>query len=79
MKQAQRIQKSVKQGVYYCEQGQYKRVIKAFQKAVRVQPKDAVAYCGLGASYEHLERYREAIEAYEEAVNKKSRLCVGTQ
>lgn len=46
----------------------YRDVIESYHKAIRINPKDAQAWNGIGETYHQLNRDDEAIEAYRQAL-----------
>lgn len=55
----------VRQAKVYFRNEDYGLAAQAYQKAVEVTPKDAEAWLGLAASYDHLRRFDLADQAYE--------------
>lgn len=47
--------------------GRYAEALEFFNTAVNVQPDDVGAHINVGRTYNHLERYQEAEEAYVKA------------
>ena len=55
----------LRMGKVYFRNGSYGLAAQSYQKAVEVTPKDAEAWLGLAASYDHLRRFDLADKAYE--------------
>lgn len=55
----------IRQAKVYFRNENYGLAAQAYQKAVEVTPKDAEAWLGLAASYDHLRRFDLADQAYE--------------
>lgn len=58
----------VRMGKVYFRNESYGLAAQSFQKAVEVAPKDAEAWLGLAASYDHLRRFELADQAYEKVL-----------
>ena len=56
---------SIRQAKVYFRNENYGLAAQAYQKAVEQTPKDAEAWLGLAASYDHLRRFDLADQAYE--------------
>ena len=56
------------QGQAYAKNGQYREAIRAYTKAIELNPQFAEAYCDMGTAYHNLEQYSEAIAAYKKAI-----------
>ena len=52
----------------YADKGEYKKSIKAYKKAIRINPEYADAYYNMGLSYHLLGHHTEAIEAFKQAI-----------
>lgn len=59
-------------GTTYVDQGENPKALRAFQKAVEIDPKYALAYNNLGNVYKAANRIEEAIGAYKKAISFKS-------
>lgn len=55
----------IRQAKVYFHNENYGLAAQSYQKAVEVTPKDAEAWLGLAASYDHLRRFDLADQAYE--------------
>ena len=58
----------LRMGKVYFRNESYGLAAQSFQKAVEVTPKDAEAWLGLAASYDHLRRFDLADQAYEKVL-----------
>lgn len=58
----------LRMGKVYFRNESYGLAAQSFQKAVEVTPKDAEAWLGLAASYDHLRRFELADQAYEKVL-----------
>ena len=64
------------QGMAYFEQRDYKKAIEAFDEAIKLDPRDAVAYYNRGVAYNRIgqvdeggaARYQHAIQDFDEAI-----------
>ena len=59
---------SAKAGSALGKQGKYDEVIKAYEEAIRLDPKLAMAWYNKGNALDDLGKYYEAIKAYDEAI-----------
>ena len=59
----------LRMGKVYFRNENYGLAAQSFQKAVEVTPKDAEAWLGLAASYDHLRRFDLADQAYDRALH----------
>ena len=60
-------EKELKKGIDFCEKYDYQTAISCFTEAIRLDPKNALAYISRGNAYDYLEKYDEAIRDYTEA------------
>src|SRR5260370_398700 len=58
----------LKEGHAFRDRKQYQKAIEAYEEAIRLDPKDALAYHNKGNALNNLGRYEKALEAYEEAI-----------
>jgi tetratricopeptide (TPR) repeat protein len=58
-------------GLEFFKAGEYEKSLPYFERAVKQDPKDYVAYLGIGLCNFELGRYNEAIEAYKQAIHLK--------
>jgi tetratricopeptide (TPR) repeat protein len=59
--------KAIREGLNFAWEGQWKKAMAAYRKAVAAAPDDAIAYNHLGLAYFELERFEEALGAYSHA------------
>ena len=57
-------------GGYYRTKGQREQAISEYEKAIKLNPNDWMAYRGLGDTYRLIHDYVKSIENYHEAVNR---------
>lgn len=62
----------LRMGKVYFRNESYGLAAQSYQKAVEVTPKDAEAWLGLAASYDHLRRFDLADQAYEKVLQLAS-------
>ncbi|GEM_PF-3455494 len=55
-------------GGEYLQKNQPERALEVYQKLIELEPENISNYAWLGATYMHMEKYREAIVAYEKAL-----------
>jgi len=60
-----------RQGCDYFEQEKFSQAVKAFEKAIELDPDNATYYYNLGAVYSNLGKYKEALRHFEKAVELK--------
>ncbi|SHN89230.1 tetratricopeptide repeat protein [bacterium endosymbiont of Bathymodiolus sp. 5 South] len=58
-------------GYSYAMEGNYKKAIDAFEKAIKIKPDYHVAYYNKGKNYRKLKEYQNAIDAFEKAIKIK--------
>ena len=58
----------VRQGDEYFKLGQYQQAIEEYDKAIKLNPNDAIGYKTRGNSYLALAQYQRAIEDYDKAI-----------
>ncbi|RLG44327.1 MAG: hypothetical protein DRN81_04785 [Thermoproteota archaeon] len=63
----------VNRGFSFCNLGQYEKAINDFNKAIEIDPSDAVAYTNRGTAYDNLGQYDKAIDDYNKAIEINSR------
>ena len=54
--------------MYYNDK-KYKQSIKYFEKAIEIEPKNAIAYNNICSAYNRLQKWDEAIKACEKAIS----------
>jgi|GEM_PF-5007056 len=59
------------EGYHMLESADYNEAIKIFEEVIEINPRYAVAYNNLGASYYRLKKYDKAIEAFKKAISLK--------
>jgi tetratricopeptide (TPR) repeat protein len=52
----------------HCYARRYAEALSAYEQAIRLDPKYALAYYGKGVALDKLKRYEEALSAYEQAI-----------
>jgi len=57
-----------KQGLAYLDNGQFRRAIAFFNRAIETKPESADAYFGRGLVYHQVEQYQEAIADFDRAI-----------
>ena len=57
------------------DQGKYDEAIKAYDEAIRLDPKYADAWNNKGTALNNQGKYDEAIKAYDEAIRLDPKLC----
>ena len=62
-------------GSVYNGLGRYPEAIEAFKRAIKINPRNAEAYCNLGTVYGQLGRYTEAIDALKQAAQLRPDLA----
>ena len=55
-------------GAAYAVLGQYQLAIEDYDKAIQLDPEDAMAYYNRGVAYKELGRYHRAIEDYDRVI-----------
>ena len=58
----------VQEGSVLTNSGKYTEAIKAYDKAIKINPQDADAWNGKGVVLDELGKYDEAIKAYDKAI-----------
>ena len=58
-------------GLVYYKLEKYQEAIKAYQKAIEIQPDYQKTWNNLGLVYYKLEKYQESIKAYKKAIEIK--------
>src|SRR5208283_5560541 len=58
----------VQEGSVLTNSGKYTEAIKAYDKAIEINPQDADAWNGKGVILDELGKYDEAIKAYDKAI-----------
>ena len=56
--------KLMDQAIQLSNKGDYKEAIKIYKEILVLEPKNGMAFFGLGVSYEHLEKYEKAEECF---------------
>ena len=56
-------------GLVYYNDKKYKQSIKCFEKAIEIEPKNAIAYNNICSAYNGLQKWDEAIKACEKAIS----------
>ena len=62
------------QGILWMEEGEYRRAVDAFKKAIVLRPDVPAFYDNLGTAYNALGRHREAIEQHQTAIRLNPKL-----
>jgi tetratricopeptide (TPR) repeat protein len=57
-----------RRGNYYVINREYEKAIECYEKAVKIDPKDAFAWNSMGLAYNASKKYEKAIECFEKAV-----------
>ena len=58
----------VKEGTKYSEQGAYDKSFDSFLKATKLDPKNAMAFYGLGGIYNYRNEYEKAVQAFNSVI-----------
>ena len=63
-------------GLALYSHGEYDEAVKAYEEAIRLNPKDADAWIGKGSALGKQGKYDEVIKAYEEAIRLDPKLAM---
>ena len=63
------------EGVALIQLGRYEEALKAYDKAIELNPNDAVTWCNKGVVLRVFGRYEEALKAYDKAIELKPDLA----
>ena len=62
-------QENYNKGILLSKKKEYKKAIKYYKKAVKIDPNFAFAWDNIGISYRYLNEYKKAISAYEKSLS----------